>query len=203
MDPIDGYIDGPMAKFSEEVRPVSDLRRKAHQVVNHARKSRRPLLITQRGRGAAVLIAVEEWDARESRNELLEAIVRGERDFAGGSVVNEKGARAHPPRWRELIRRIRFARSALRQLEDGLEALDDRAAARRIAGTVERRLRALKKPPRLGRAVPELEVQDLRESIVSPFRIVYRIEPAEIRMLAVVHARRDLPRALPKKRKRR
>ena len=78
----------------EEVRPVSDLRRKAHEVVRHARASRRPLLITQRGRGAAVLIAVEEWDARESRNELLEAIVRGERDFSERRVVAEKAALA-------------------------------------------------------------------------------------------------------------
>ena len=83
-----------MATFREDVRPVSDLRRKAHEVVNHARKSRRPLLITRRGRGAAVLIAVEEWDARESRNELLEAVVRGVRDFAAGRVVEEKDALA-------------------------------------------------------------------------------------------------------------
>ena len=80
--------------FTEDVRPVSDLRRKAHQMVTHARKSRRPLLITQRGRSAAVLVAVEEWEEREARRELLEAIVRGERDFAEGRVVGEKDALA-------------------------------------------------------------------------------------------------------------
>ena len=89
-----GTLRVPMRNFSEDVRPVSDLRRKAHEVVNHARESRRPLLITQRGRGAAVLVAVEEWDALESRNELLEAIVRGERDFAEGRAVGEKIALA-------------------------------------------------------------------------------------------------------------
>ena len=83
-----------MERFTDDVRPVSDLRRKAHEVVNHARSSRRPLLITQRGRGAAVLIAVEEWEERQARAELLEAIVRGERDFAEGRVIGEKEALA-------------------------------------------------------------------------------------------------------------
>jgi prevent-host-death family protein len=83
-----------MERFTEDIRPVSDLRRKAHEMVRHARSSRRPLLITQRGRGAAVLIAVEEWDARQARAELLEAIVRGERDFAEDRVVEEKVALA-------------------------------------------------------------------------------------------------------------
>ena len=89
-----GSIDGDrhMGRFSEDVRPVSDLRRKAHEVVNHARSSGRPLLITQRGRGAAVLVSIEEWEERENRQELLEAIVRGERDFVEGRVVEEREA---------------------------------------------------------------------------------------------------------------
>lgn len=83
-----------MAKFTEDVRPVSDLRRKAHEVVNHARRSGRPLLITQRGRPAAVLLSVEEWEMRESRQELLEAIARGEGDFSAGRVIEERAALA-------------------------------------------------------------------------------------------------------------
>jgi len=81
-----------MGRFSEDVRPVSDLRRKAHEVVNHARESHRPLLITQRGRGAAVLIGLEEWEALEARNELLEAVVRGERDFEERRVASGASA---------------------------------------------------------------------------------------------------------------
>jgi antitoxin YefM len=80
--------------FTEDVRPVSDLRRKAHQMVARARKSRKPMLITQRGRSAAVLVAVEEWEEREARRELLEAILRGERDFSEARVVEEKDALA-------------------------------------------------------------------------------------------------------------
>jgi prevent-host-death family protein len=77
-----------MTRFSEDVRPVSDLRRKAHEVVNQTRRSGRPVLITQRGRAAAVLVAVEAWERGQDRQELLEAIFAGERDFAEGRVVN-------------------------------------------------------------------------------------------------------------------
>ena len=43
---------------------------------------------------AAVLVSVEEWDRREAREELLAAILRGERDFTAGDVVEEDEALA-------------------------------------------------------------------------------------------------------------
>jgi prevent-host-death family protein len=83
-----------MARFSQDVRPVSDLRRKAHEVVNQARRSGRPVLITQRGRGAAVLVSLDEWERQEEHLAVLEAIARGERDFARGDVIEEDAALA-------------------------------------------------------------------------------------------------------------
>lgn len=76
-----------MTKFSEDVRPVSDLRRHAHELVSQTRESGRPVLITQRGRGAAVLVSLEAWELREEREALLQAILRGEQDFDEGRVV--------------------------------------------------------------------------------------------------------------------
>jgi plasmid stabilization system protein ParE len=64
---------------------------------------------------------------------------------------------------------------------------------------IARRLQGLKSTPRAGRRVPELDLNDLREVIVPPFRIVYRVERTEIRVLAVVHMRRELGGALPPK----
>lgn len=59
-----------------------------------ARRSGRPVLITQRGRGAAVLVSLEEWERQQDRNALLEAVLRGERDFEEGRVVEEAEALA-------------------------------------------------------------------------------------------------------------
>ncbi len=95
-----------------------------------------------------------------------------------------------------MIWRIRFAVSALRDLEHALGALDDRRAAARIAAAIDGRIEALKGSPRLGRIVPELGLETVREVLVPPFRLVYRIERRELRVVAAVHMRRDFKGAL-------
>ncbi len=40
-------------KFSEDAVPISDLKINPGKVVNHAKDTRRPILLTSRGRGVA------------------------------------------------------------------------------------------------------------------------------------------------------
>ena len=47
--------------------------------------------------------------------------------------------------------------------------------------------------PLSGRMVPEYEAPDVREVIERPYRIIYRIKPDQIDILAVVHGARMLP----------
>jgi len=47
--------------------------------------------------------------------------------------------------------------------------------------------------PLSGRMVPEYEAPDVREVIERPYRIIYRIKPDQIDILAVVHSARMLP----------
>ncbi len=42
-----------------------------------------------------------------------------------------------------------------------------------------------------GRRVPELADPHLRELIVPPYRLIYRIDPDTVWVLALVHGRRD------------
>lgn len=81
-----------MTIFSEDIHPVSDLRRKAHELVGQVQRTARPIAITQRGRAAAVLVSVEEWDRRQQCQDLLMAVLRGEQDFDSGDVVEEDEA---------------------------------------------------------------------------------------------------------------
>ena len=46
--------------------PVSDLGQDAAAVLRRVRNSREPLIITQRGRAAAVLLSVEEYERENS-----------------------------------------------------------------------------------------------------------------------------------------
>jgi toxin ParE1/3/4 len=48
--------------------------------------------------------------------------------------------------------------------------------------------------PRSGRMVPEYEQEDLREVIEAPSRIIYRILPERIDVLAVIHGSQEKPR---------
>ena len=47
--------------------------------------------------------------------------------------------------------------------------------------------------PTSGRRVPEYARDDVREVIESPYRIIYRVGPSRLDVLAVVHGRRVLP----------
>ncbi len=65
------------AKLTEDVIPVTDFRGKTAELLQQIKKTRRPLILTQRGRSAAVLEDVGEYETRLERLELLEAIIRG------------------------------------------------------------------------------------------------------------------------------
>ena len=48
-----------------EIRPISDLARNARQLIARARERQEPIVITQRGRDAAVLVPIELYRATE------------------------------------------------------------------------------------------------------------------------------------------
>jgi plasmid stabilization system protein ParE len=46
--------------------------------------------------------------------------------------------------------------------------------------------------PRLGRVVPEIGREDVRELIVQSYRVIYRLLPEEVEILTVHHGARPL-----------
>ncbi len=79
-------------KVSEDVIPITDLRQNSAEVLARVRKSKRPVIITQRGRSAAVLEDVVEYEKRLERLELLEAVARGDRASQRGDLIPHKEA---------------------------------------------------------------------------------------------------------------
>ena len=47
--------------------------------------------------------------------------------------------------------------------------------------------------PRSGRTVPEYALDDVRELVTPPYRLIYRVSPDRVDVLAVVHVRQQLP----------
>ena len=64
--------------------PVSDLRQGAAKVLKRVRDSKEPLVITQRGRAAAVMLSVEAFEQSERDRELLRLLAKGEREIEAG-----------------------------------------------------------------------------------------------------------------------
>ncbi len=79
-------------KPSEDLIPVSDFRIRTAEVVAKLKKNKRPIILTQRGRSAAVLEDIREYERRVERLELLEAILDGIRAAERGAVVSHSKA---------------------------------------------------------------------------------------------------------------
>jgi prevent-host-death family protein len=65
--------------------PVSDLRADVAEVLRRVQDSREPLVITQRGRAAAVMLSVREYERVEYERQILRALARGEQEIAAGA----------------------------------------------------------------------------------------------------------------------
>jgi prevent-host-death family protein len=72
-----------MAQFPEII-PISDLRQDAAGVVKSVKKSAEPVIITQRGRAAAVLLSIEAYRRAQRERELLLLLAKGEEEIEAG-----------------------------------------------------------------------------------------------------------------------
>jgi prevent-host-death family protein len=72
-----------MSKLPNMV-PVTDLRQDATSILKKATTSRQPIIITQRGRAAAVLVSVEAYEHSQHEREILRLLARGEMEIKAG-----------------------------------------------------------------------------------------------------------------------
>ena len=82
-----------MAKFSEDVIPLSDLKANPGRVVDHVADSHRPVLLTRRGRGVAVVQSLGDYERGEEEREFMRAVVQGLTDLEEGREVTLAEAR--------------------------------------------------------------------------------------------------------------
>jgi len=75
-------------KFSEDVIPLSDLKVNPGKVVNHAKDSHRPVLLTNRGRGVAVVQGLDEFEKQQEELAFVKAIAQGLMDIKEGNTVS-------------------------------------------------------------------------------------------------------------------
>jgi prevent-host-death family protein len=67
-----------------EIIPVTDLRQDAAAVLKRVQASSQPLVVTQRGRAAAIMLSVDAYEHGERERQLLRLLLRGEQEIAAG-----------------------------------------------------------------------------------------------------------------------
>ena len=91
-------------------------------------------------------------------------------------------------------RPLRWTEHAVTQLAAIAEyiSFDSPVYAEQVIDQVVRRLAQAQQFPESGRVVPELERADVRELLELPYRVIYRVRPDAIEVVAIVHARQHL-----------
>ena len=64
-------------RFSQDIIPLSDLKINPGKIANQAKDSHRPILLTSRGRGIAVMQGLEEFENHEEERAFVKAIAQG------------------------------------------------------------------------------------------------------------------------------
>ncbi|MFY8327877.1 MULTISPECIES: type II toxin-antitoxin system Phd/YefM family antitoxin [unclassified Pseudoalteromonas] len=87
--------------FDQDIQPLSEFRAGVASYIKQINETRRPLVITQRGKGVAVVLDVAEYEAMQEKIELLEEMRTAEAQLASGLGVTNEDARS------QVLRRIK------------------------------------------------------------------------------------------------
>lgn len=74
-------------RVAEDILTIADFKARASEVVRKLRDHRRPVVVTQSGKPAAVLLAPAEYDRLTYRARFLAAVAEGLRDAEAGRVT--------------------------------------------------------------------------------------------------------------------
>jgi len=75
-------------RVAEGIVPLGEFKAKASALLKGLRRKSGPLVITQNGRPAAVVMAPEAYDELQERQQYLEAVALGLSDAVAGRVVD-------------------------------------------------------------------------------------------------------------------
>lgn len=91
--------------------------------------------------------------------------------------------------------RVYWTKNAIGHLANIYEyiGLNSPTYAKRTVDKITRRSEQIADQPHSGRNVPEYDAEDIRELIEKPYRIIYRIKPNRIDVVAVIHGAQLMP----------
>jgi antitoxin YefM len=81
-------------KLDTDIKPVSEFRANAAELIEQVRTSGRPLVLTQRGHSAAVVIDVSEYEQMIDEIEVLRDVRTAVQQIDSGQGVSNRDAKA-------------------------------------------------------------------------------------------------------------
>ncbi len=80
-------------KLNTDIRPLSDFRANVASIIEELKKTKRPIVVTQHGKSAAVIIDVTEYEAMLEKIELLTDIQIAEKQLQKGEGITHQDAK--------------------------------------------------------------------------------------------------------------
>ena len=80
-------------QLDEDIRPLSEFRANVASFIDKVRKTKRPLVITQRGKSAAVMMDVAEYESLIDKLDLLTDIQIAESQLQKGEGIDHENAK--------------------------------------------------------------------------------------------------------------
>lgn len=77
-------------QIAKDILPIAEFKARASEVVRGIRETGRPVVITQSGRPAAVLVSPEDFDIFSYRERFIASIREGLADAEAGRIVSDE-----------------------------------------------------------------------------------------------------------------
>jgi prevent-host-death family protein len=81
-------------KFSEDIVPLSEMKINPGKIVKRTNESHRPVLLTSRGRGVAVMQSLDDFESAEEEKAFMRGVVEGFNDLDNKRELSLEAAKA-------------------------------------------------------------------------------------------------------------
>jgi len=75
-------------KFSEDIVPISDLKVNPGKIIRQVQEAHRPVLLTNRGRGVAVVQSLSDFEAESDERAFMRGVLKGMVDLEEGRELS-------------------------------------------------------------------------------------------------------------------
>jgi len=82
-------------KFSEDIVPISDLKVNPGKIIRQVQEAHRPVVLTNRGRGVAVVQALSDFESDSEERTFMRAVLKGMVDLEEGRELSFEEAKKY------------------------------------------------------------------------------------------------------------